>query len=721
MSLKKAVSFFERIACAAIIMFAMASCSEPTHSSGLKTVTLSTIVGPSQPNSGLAPVTSFDDNNREYKGTVDWSPAVNGTFAPSTVYTATITLTPKTGYTMEGVPANFFTLPYLVKVERISNAANSGVVTAVFPPTGTLSITIRAIEGLAIPVIGETPVTEIETAQYTGTVTWLPAVNGTFAVHTYYTATITITPKTGYYIPTGRYAVPFTVEGADMVSNDADSGVVIARFPQTGGTVNIPAIRGLTVPVTGEIPVTVIYNGQHTGTVAWSPAVNGTFAASTIYTATVTITPRAGYTLDGVAADFFTVAGAATVSNDANSGVITVTFPHTIGTINIAAIRGLTVPVTGEIPVTDIGDENEQYSGTITWWPRVPENGTFAASTTYTASVDLSAKTGYTLTGVPANFFTVAGADTVTNSANPFYVAVKFPQTGSLLGGFEYYWVDQHDSLVTSSNGSAIVLAGQTLTITAQGSGYVVKQWYLNGINTGQNGNTFKFSDTTAGKKHTISLFVEKDGKLYNTNIIITIGTYTVTYNINGGTGTAPPTQTAIYKGDSVSLAGGNGFSKSGYDFVGWGTYASGTVVNYKAGDSYAPTANVTLYAKWIITPGREENPIPLSKDVWTDGFITSTTSEGAVYYSFNVISGTRYYIWWNDSYQGTGSKSLNVKVSAYYASNYRWIFYNKDSGWTSPETFSAISSGKVIIEVSPLDAGRVGSFSILYRTTSTR
>lgn len=94
-------------------------------------------------------------------------------------------------------------------------------------------------------------------------------------------------------------------------------------------TVTEPAIGGVTAPVVGETPVTAITEGkQFTGTVTWSPEV-ATFAASTVYTATITLTPKVGYKLDGVAANFFTVAGATSVSNGANSGVVTAVFPAT--------------------------------------------------------------------------------------------------------------------------------------------------------------------------------------------------------------------------------------------------------------------------------------------------------------------------------------------------------------------------------------------------------
>ncbi|MDR3338473.1 MAG: hypothetical protein LBT16_14855, partial [Treponema sp.] len=41
------------------------------------------------------------------------------------------------------------------------------------------------------------------------------------------------------------------------------------------------------------------------------------------------LTPKPGYTLDGIPANFFSYSGATTVTNSANSGVVTVTFPFT--------------------------------------------------------------------------------------------------------------------------------------------------------------------------------------------------------------------------------------------------------------------------------------------------------------------------------------------------------------------------------------------------------
>ena len=97
----------------------------------------------------------------------------------------------------------------------------------------------------------------------------------------------------------------------------------------TDTAINLADIAGVTATVSGATPVTSITEtDQYTGTVSWTPD-DSTFAVSTTYTATINLTSKAGYTLTGVAKDFFKVSGAASVSNDINSGVIKAVFPKT--------------------------------------------------------------------------------------------------------------------------------------------------------------------------------------------------------------------------------------------------------------------------------------------------------------------------------------------------------------------------------------------------------
>ncbi|MDR2108649.1 MAG: hypothetical protein LBP28_04205, partial [Coriobacteriales bacterium] len=109
-------------------------------------------------------------------------------------------------------------------------AANNDNTATLLPP----AVTISAIPNISAPVVGGTPATTTETAQYTGTISWSPEVapGDTFTWDTDYTATITLTPKTGWTFE-GIPANFFTVAGATLVQNAANSGTVTAAFPIT--------------------------------------------------------------------------------------------------------------------------------------------------------------------------------------------------------------------------------------------------------------------------------------------------------------------------------------------------------------------------------------------------------------------------------------------------------------------------------------------------------
>jgi len=109
---------------------------------------------------------------------------------------------------------------------------------------------------------------------------------------------------------------------------DPPSPTPVVSTP-TGTVINIAAIKGVVVPAYILTPVKEITeNAQFSGTVKWNGNPS-TFGKDTKYTATITLIPKTGYILQGVKADFFTVVGAESVSNAANSGVITAVFPKT--------------------------------------------------------------------------------------------------------------------------------------------------------------------------------------------------------------------------------------------------------------------------------------------------------------------------------------------------------------------------------------------------------
>ena len=102
--------------------------------------------------------------------------------------------------------------------------------------------------------------------------------------------------------------------------------------------------------------------------------------------------------------------------------------------VNALALDTLvTAPVKDAAPDTTAIDET-QYLGTIAWFESdgtTPVGDNFAASTVYVAKVSLTAKTGYTLTGVAENSFTYTGVTSIANAADSGVVTITFPATAA--------------------------------------------------------------------------------------------------------------------------------------------------------------------------------------------------------------------------------------------------------------------------------------------------
>ncbi len=198
-------------------------------------------------------------------------------------------------------------------------------------------------------------------------------------------------------------------------------------------------IIGLTKPVVCGVPVqNIIETAEYSGSVVWSGSPSQ-FDADTSYTATVVITPKTGYRLIGIPANFFAVESATSVINSADSGTVTVVFPKTEKSVSLSAINGITAPVKNATPNTTVG-ATSQYTVSLVWKEKSTTDpveystvtGSFNPSTTYAAFITLTPKTGYTLcTGIPEDFFSVTGALNYRNDENSGVVIAEFPETGA--------------------------------------------------------------------------------------------------------------------------------------------------------------------------------------------------------------------------------------------------------------------------------------------------
>jgi formylglycine-generating enzyme required for sulfatase activity len=170
--------------------------------------------------------------------------------------------------------------------------------------------------------------------------------------------------------------------------------------------VTIAAIPGITPPVTGATPVTaIVETAQYGGTVTWNPN-HATFAASTAYTATVTLTAKEGFTFNGVSANFFTVAGGA-ATNTANSGTVTAVFLAT----GPGASSAYAISFQNGGHGTATADPNPAEAGETVTISAVPSNGySFQGWQVVSGSVTLSPNA----TTTPATFTMPDSAVTIT-------------------------------------------------------------------------------------------------------------------------------------------------------------------------------------------------------------------------------------------------------------------------------------------------------------------
>ena len=325
----------------------------------------------------------------EYTATVVWSPEVEDKFGYDTIYTATITITPKTNYTVKGIAENGYTVS---GAETVTNEADSATVTAVYSATG-IDDTVDTNEFTKpLEIVGwtygDTPNAPTATAKY-GTIkyTYSTAADGEYSeivptdAGTYYVkATVEETDK---YTGLESDAVEFVIEKkiltndnitkiadqtytgeeikpvievkdgdkilvldidytvayeknikaseeakakVEMISNNYE-GTLEKLFTILPKTINSAII--LTAPVKNGVPQTEMETNEYTATVAWSPEVTDKFGYSTVYTATITITPKANYTVKGIAENGYTVSGAQTVTNEADSTTITAVYAAT--------------------------------------------------------------------------------------------------------------------------------------------------------------------------------------------------------------------------------------------------------------------------------------------------------------------------------------------------------------------------------------------------------
>ena len=450
------------------------------------------------PVNGFAPGTEAGGTGNFTVGTVSWSPSDNK-FLGGVVYTASVTLTANKGHTFAGLGS-----ATVNGAEAVKSGNNGSTVTLshAFPRTDTRTIKFITIKTQPANMA----YTHDDELDLTGLVVTLTYNDGTaedVAAANFSAKNITADPshgdnlihsahdkqpvkiKYGLECDTGK----LTVRKADPTVTDfIISDVKTFTYDGSPKSVTITPKDGKS---DGEI--TVKYNG---GTD--EPSGSGAYAV------TFDVAEGANY--------------------NAKSGLSAGTLTINRAVVSLSAIHGVTVPAAGNNPVTAI-TQTPQYGGTVTWSPADP---TFKSTKTYTATIKLTPDNNHTLQGVPENFFTVAGAATVSHHANSDTVTAVFPATHGEVRIDINLWVNEdgqildlnNNNVTISKNGANSVPRSFTATVDSE---YADVQWLMLGVPLGSGASiTVNAADYNTGI-YRINVIARKNGVSYSTEIRFTV------------------------------------------------------------------------------------------------------------------------------------------------------------------------------------------------------
>ena len=231
-------------------------------------------------------------------------------------------------------------------------------------------------------------------------------------------------------------------------------------------------------------------------------------------------------------------------------------------------------------------------------WQELGEGCFVVNNTTLGSSTTLADGTQVALDGctADANGLSVGSNMLFTAPAGQYFETFSFVATCGSDGRTNEYKINNG----SEQNLASSTKAEQTYTIT---------------IPAGTNASTIQIIKSGTTPK------VSQICYTFKTEVVIP--TYTITYDANGGS-----CSTTSENASSVALPTP---TRDGYTFNGWYTAATGGTLVGAAGDSYAPSADITLYAQWTenaVDPGdcKEENVYDFSTNL--DGWDIVKTND---------------------------------------------------------------------------------------------
>jgi uncharacterized repeat protein (TIGR02543 family) len=368
-----------------------------------------------------------------------------------------------------------------------------------------------------------------------------------------------------------------------------------------------------------------------------------------------------------------------TVTFNANGGTAT-TESGTTG----AGWRLASLPTPARTGYTFNGWFTEETDGTqVTTSTAFSENTTiYAQWTIATYTITYTLEGGTVTPDNPASYTIETAAFTLNNPTRTGYTFAGW--TGAN-GSAPQTTVSVQGSTGNKSYTANWTIINYTVTFNANGgiatteSGTTGAGWRLASLPTpAREGYTFDgwFTEETDGMQVTTSTAFSENTTIYAQWTIVT---YTITFNLNGGSGTAPASITSVVHGSTLSTEqkpSTTGFTRSGYVNDGeWYTATEETrSIIVSMSDSYGDGWNGAALRISVNGTNLSTNPT-----------ISSGSSSNS--YSFNVNSGDVVAFYWIK-----GSYDSECSFTVYYSGNSSTALLQR-----SGSSLSSVSSGTLL------------------------
>ena len=499
--------------------------------------------------------------------------------------TATITLSPDTGYRIASVKVN--------NTDVTASVSNNTYTVSSISANTTIAVTFEAVtHTLSISASGNGSATYNSTA--------IRGKTQTFTVNEGTSATITFAPDAGYRIANVK------VNGTDVTTSVANNKYTIS---------NITADVTLSVmfeAITHTLSITASGNGSATYN---STAIRGktqTFTVNEGSSATVTFTPDAGYRIASVMVN----------GTDVTSSVVS--NKYTINNITADVSLAVTFEaITHTLSITASGNGSATYNNTAIR----DKTQTFTVNEGTSATITFAPDAGYRIASVKVN-----GADVTSSVVNNKYTISNITANTTLSVTFEA--ITHTLTITASGNGSATynstAIRGKTQTFTVnEGSsatviftpdtGYKIGSVKVNGTDV---------TSSVVNNKYTISNITE------NTTLSVSFTAITHTLSITAsGNGSATYNSTVV-RGKTQSFT------------VNEGTSAVITITpdtNYKLKSVKLNGTDITssvVNGQYTISNIKSDNALEVVFEGITHTLTITATGNGSATYNSTAVRG---------------------------------------------------------------------------------